>query len=551
MKLNLGCGKDYRPGWVNVDTSRKVKADFYFDLRKKFPFKDNRFDFILAQDILEHFTREEGVKFLKECWRVLKPKGKIRIRTPNVYQIFEQFGDDEEVLIHFLYGDAAEQGEWGTHKFGYAEKTLRRTLKLVGFKIESLVLKTTNFVCKAQKVTMSHPKVKLLLIDQDAAAIGGAEVYLSNLVKVFRKKKIPVIAYTNLPLFGERLKKAGAETNLVPTRMDVIGGWRGLVKFFFQIPWALVYYGRLLWRLKQKNKANIVLIGGFSDKLVVTPLARLLSLPVVWIEFGPLKEVFKRNLFIPKIFYRSVKNLPSAVIVPSQATFLSLIEDARVSLAKIKKIPCGIEIFSQESLEKFKKKALIQKKKLDLEGKIVIGNVSRVVKEKGQEYLLDAFLMVKKKFPNVALIFVGDGPYRKFLEEKTQRMRIEDVHFLGFRQDLYQLYALMDIFVFPTVFDLEGFGLVAAEAMMTGKPVVASKIGPVPEVVEEGKTGLLFKAGDTKELARDIIKLLEEPKMASLMGKRGRERVKKGFNIKISADKILKVLSNSLILESR
>lgn len=550
MKLNLGCGKDYRPGWVNVDTSRQVKADFYFDLRKKFPFKDNQFEFILAQDVLEHFTKEEGLRFLRECWRVLKLKGKIQIRTPSVYQIFEQFGEDEEVLLHFLYGDTSEEKEWGAHKFGYTEKTLRKTFKLLGFKVESLVLKTTNFVCKAQKVSLPRPKVKLLLIDQDAAAIGGAEVYFANLVRVFRKKKIPVIAYTNLPLFRERLKKAGAETYLVPTRMDVIGGWRGLVKFFCQIPWALAYYGYLLWKVKQTQKANIVLIGGFSDKLVVTPLARLFDLPVIWVEFGPLKELFKKNFFIPKILYRLVKNLPKAIIVPSQNTFLSLIKDARVSLAKIEKIPCGVEVLSQEELEKFKKKAPVQKKKLGLEGKIVIGNVSRVVKEKGQEYLLDAFPIIKKKFPKTELIFVGDGPYRKFLEGKARRMGIKDVHFLGFRHDLYQLYALIDIFVFPTVFDFEGFGLVAAEAMIMEKPVVASKIGPVPEVVEEGKTGFLVKAGDPKELTKGIIKLLEDPKAASLMGKKGREKARKMFDIKTSADKILKVLSQSLILES-
>lgn len=550
MKLNLGCGKDYRPGWVNVDASRQVKADFYFDLRKKFPFKDNQFEFILAQDVLEHFTKEEGLRFLRECWRVLRSKGKIKIRTSNIYQIFKQFGEDEEVLIHFLYGNTSKEGKWGAHKFGYTEKTLRKTFKLLGFKVESLVLKTTNLVCKAQKAALPRPKVKLLLIDQDAAAIGGAEIYFANLVRVFRKKKIPVLAYTNLPLFKERLKKAGAETHLVPTRMDVIGGWRGLVKFFFQIPWALAYYGYLLWKVKQTKEVNIILIGGFSDKLIVTPLARLFNLPVVWIEFGPLRKIFKRNLFVPKILYRLVKNLPKAVVVPSQATFVSLIKDARVSLAKIEKIPCGIEVFSREELKKFKKKAPAQKKKLGLEGKTVIGNVSRVVKDKGQEYLLDAFPIVKKKFSNTALIFVGDGPYRKSLEEKARRMGVKDVHFLGFRHDLYQFYALMDVFVFPTVFDFEGFGLVAVEAMMMKKSVVASEIGPVPEVVENRKTGLLVKAGEAKELARGIMELLENPKAASLMGKRGREKVKKMFDIKTSADKILEVLSQALILES-
>ena len=81
-----------------------------------------------------------------------------------------------------------------------------------------------------------------------------------------------------------------------------------------------------------------------SDKLFFTPLSKFLKIKVVWIEFGPLKEVFKKNFYIPKILYRSIKDLPDQVICPSLNTKKSLIVDARISESKIVVIPCGIKL---------------------------------------------------------------------------------------------------------------------------------------------------------------------------------------------------------------
>jgi predicted SAM-dependent methyltransferase len=82
-KLNLGCGKDYREGYVNLDFNKEVKADIYADISKRLPFKDNTFDYILASHIIEHVPREKFYKFIEEIYRICKPGAIIDVFVPH------------------------------------------------------------------------------------------------------------------------------------------------------------------------------------------------------------------------------------------------------------------------------------------------------------------------------------------------------------------------------------------------------------------------------------------------------------------------------------
>ena len=79
-KLNLGSGKDYKEGFINIDNSKEVNPDLHYDLNKRFPFKSNTIDLILCKAILEHI--DNPLKFMKDCHRVLKPNGKFIFRVP-------------------------------------------------------------------------------------------------------------------------------------------------------------------------------------------------------------------------------------------------------------------------------------------------------------------------------------------------------------------------------------------------------------------------------------------------------------------------------------
>src|SRR5690606_11935158 len=95
-KLNLGSGYDYREGWLNLDIDPETSPDIVADLQAPLPFKSESIDEIDLQDVVEHVTKEQSQLLLAECHRVLRPKGKIRVRVPNVLTIINHFADDPE-----------------------------------------------------------------------------------------------------------------------------------------------------------------------------------------------------------------------------------------------------------------------------------------------------------------------------------------------------------------------------------------------------------------------------------------------------------------------
>jgi len=125
---------------------------------------------------------------------------------------------------------------------------------------------------------------------------------------------------------------------------------------------------------------------------------------------------------------------------------------------------------------------------------------------------------------------VGDGEYRKRLENLRKELGLnENVIFAGNREDIPQILADIDIFVLSSV--SEGFGRSAAEAMACAKPVVATKVGGVPEVVDDGITGSLVLPKNPNALAEAIITLLQNKEKAQRMGQAGRKRVEKMFSL--------------------
>ena len=197
--------------------------------------------------------------------------------------------------------------------------------------------------------------IKLLVIDQDVAAIGGAETLLNSLVLEFTKNGLVVNTVSNFSPFLRMQEELGAETVLTPTRMNVFGGLKGLFKFILQIPWAIIWYARLLRSFKESG-GNLVLITGFSDKIVVSPLAHFIRLPVVWLEHSSLQPVFERNLKVPGAVYKWAIKYQSVIITPSNYSKGKLLTELGENV-NIKVISNGIKLISNQD------KDLIEKKK--------------------------------------------------------------------------------------------------------------------------------------------------------------------------------------------
>jgi glycosyltransferase involved in cell wall biosynthesis len=162
-------------------------------------------------------------------------------------------------------------------------------------------------------------------------------------------------------------------------------------------------------------------------------------------------------------------------------------------------------------------------------GKRQVLFVGRVVKQKGLDQLIHALPYLDS---SCRLIVCGDGPEVHTAKEIAQRLGIEArIDFLGWvgRDKLGLCYEASSVVVVPSVWP-EPFGMVGIEAMSYGKPVVAFRVGGIPEWLEDGATGFLAKPYDVKEMAEKISYLLKHPDVAREMGIRGRKRVEQDFN---------------------
>ena len=164
----------------------------------------------------------------------------------------------------------------------------------------------------------------------------------------------------------------------------------------------------------------------------------------------------------------------------------------------------------------------------------LVGTVARLSKAKDQVTLLRAFQWLQQRIPRARLVLVGDGPMRSDLEDESVRLGISDkTHFLGERADVPQLLAAMDVFALSSV--TEGIPMTILEAMAARLPVVATRVGGIPQVVRDGKTGLLVSPGCPGELARQLAALAANSGLRHSMGRAGRKTVVDEYSAKTMA----------------
>lgn len=170
------------------------------------------------------------------------------------------------------------------------------------------------------------------------------------------------------------------------------------------------------------------------------------------------------------------------------------------------------------------------KRSLKLRRYPVVGAVGRLIPRKGYDYLLRAMPDIKKAYPDIKLVLAGDGEEKENLKMIANELDVqESVVFLGNRKDIPEVMNSFDVFVLPSL--SEGLGVVVLEAFAAGKPVVASKVEGIPEMVINGENGFLVPIRDSDALAERIITLLKDPLLASRMGKKGRRLVEENFDI--------------------
>jgi glycosyltransferase involved in cell wall biosynthesis len=235
-----------------------------------------------------------------------------------------------------------------------------------------------------------------------------------------------------------------------------------------------------------------------------------------------------KNPFFRKIGKRALQDC-SACTVNSKATGKAVQDLYPVDMSII---PMGVDL--KQFSPKLKDKKV--RKEFGIDGEFLLF-VGRIAEKKGLTYLLDAMPSVVEQFPKVKLVIIGDGPLKIELEAQAENLKLgENVVFAGKRknEDLGKYFASADVFVGPSIVtkngDTEGLGVVFLEALASGTVVIGGNVGGVPDIIKDGKTGLLVEEKNSKELSKKIIELLEDKKKREKMVKAGQKHIKDHYD---------------------
>jgi glycosyltransferase involved in cell wall biosynthesis len=161
---------------------------------------------------------------------------------------------------------------------------------------------------------------------------------------------------------------------------------------------------------------------------------------------------------------------------------------------------------------------------------LVIGTAATLTRRKGHQYLFDAVRTLKERCPRIRLLVAGNGPKEDELRELAARLGLDkEIVFLGFRRDIPRLLNTLDVFVLASL--QEGLGVALLEAACAARPIVATNVGGIPEIVKDGDTGLLVPPADSESLADKIAHLLEHPEQGHCLGGNARALIRDRFSV--------------------
>ena len=295
--------------------------------------------------------------------------------------------------------------------------------------------------------------------------------------------------------------------------------WPGLVPFFL---YALGRCFLLLW----KNPEIKVMLGGSALVMpIVLLLAKAFRRKAVVIVHG--SDLTYRSLLYQGLCVQWIRHC-DGVVANSDFT-ASLAEAKKARKDSIHVIHPGVDT---ESFEPFRAEDL--KRELGLEGKKILLYVGRLVRRKGlKEFLEKSFNRIAEEVPEVCLLVVGENPKESLIHRDdvlselmtmVEKMRLENqVRLLGWLGDgdLVKIYQLSDLMVLPALSmkdDVEGFGMVILEAAVAGKPCVATRVGGIPDAIEDGKSGILIEPEDYELMSRTIVNLLQDDQARRALG---------------------------------
>src|SRR4030042_3795671 len=360
-------------------------------------------------------------------------------------------------------------------------------------------------------------KINILHIYQNSK-IGGVQQQLLSLLKAYSRERFNPIFCCLGP--KEELGKEIEETKI---------GFIPLNKLRYNIfsPGIVLE----LYRLMKKKQIHVVRTHRYRSNLYGRLAAFLAGVPVIIASVHDNYRTDKRLKRI--IMNRILSKITDKIVAVSEDVKEDIIRYDRIAPSKIEVIPNGIDV---ERFNPEKNTTDIRKEFSLGENDIVIGFIGRIVPAKGLEYLLNALPYLNEKFKSIKLLIVGEGSLVEELKERAKKNNIfNNILFTGRRRDIPEILASINIFVMPSI--AEGFPNALLEAMAMGKPIVATEVGGIPEIVKNGFNGLLVPPRDTVSLSKAIKELISNDQLAAKLGQAASNLVHDNLSIKAIAQK--------------
>ena len=370
---------------------------------------------------------------------------------------------------------------------------------------------------------------RILYVDSNVdGTIGGAYFSLLYLVTgLDRKRYEPLVVFSAPTALAPQFEAAGAQT-LVRPLAPAVKFKASIVRFAAKpanFLLGFVLEPIRLARFLRLHKVNLVHLNNSIIRNHPWMVAALLArVPCITHERGINERLSRRT--------RTLARSLHAVICISGAVRDNLIANGLGRL-RLVTIPNGLD---PESMRARRSAAQVRAELGLAPEQRLIGVIGNVKPWKGQEVVVRAMGLLRDRYPDLACVFVGDTSrnerdYLGRLESLAGELGLtKRIRITGYRSDVADYLAALDIQVHSSI-SPEPFGRVLLEAMAFSKPLVASGGGAVPEIVVDGKTGLLFEPGAPEDLARCIGRLLDDPELAGQMGRAGLARLQGHFSV--------------------
>lgn len=376
-------------------------------------------------------------------------------------------------------------------------------------------------------------KSKRLLIVDDFPYVGGAEKVILQIASHLDHERFdPVVVAPRPDLFSKELQEVGANVQFI----DFDRLKRSCFLVFPILP-AIIRLVRLI----KRERINVIHANSLWTLKFCTLASLLTKVPTVAMIHAYPKIQSRLKRLVHVLTRRFCYRRAAKIVAVSNALKDALMGD-RAPADKIAVIPNGVEpSWFAEAAE------------LPRGEPRTVLTVGRLHPGKGQQVFLRAAAIVKRKFPDTRFVIVGEE-YRTSLENLgfkqtlkglAEELGISDaVEFVGYTRNLRDLYAQSSVVVAPS-FE-ETFGLVALEAMAAARPVVASRIPGITELIEDGQTGLLFEAGNHEELGAQIIRLLSDDPLALRLSENALTAARSRYNFTTTIARLEGVYDNAL-----